>query len=308
MDHERVSRRRLPRAAAVTSAVASLAYLTWRLLFTVHWAAWWLAVPFLLLEVHASLRFALTVFELWGAEEEGLPVHTTLPDLTVAVVIPTYGEGIDVLLPTVAAALALEPAHQTWVLDDGARPDVAELAHQLGAGYIARPDNHELRDHASSAPCGFSRRLYCSLRVSISVAGDGAATMRGTTMTIMIKAVTVAVAIVLLAAACSSGPSDNVDWFAEGVKAAELEIAEDPDSAGFVCMFMLSVNTKSDMEDLAESFGEPMSDDDRLDEDDFSGLDTQSETWGQWATWGEVPDRVIADFIRGTKSVYCSQD
>ena len=141
MDHERVSRRRLPRAAAVTSAVASLAYLTWRLLFTVHWAAWWLAVPFLLLEVHASLRFALTVFELWGAEEEGLPVHTTLPDLTVAVVIPTYDEGIDVLLPTVAAALALEPAHQTWVLDDGARPDVAELAHQLGAGYIARPDN-----------------------------------------------------------------------------------------------------------------------------------------------------------------------
>ena len=127
-------------------------------------------------------------------------------------------------------------------------------------------------------------------------------------MTNMIKAVTVAVAMVFLAAACSSDPGDNVDWFAEGVKTAELEIAEDPDSAGFVCMIMLSVNTKSDMEDLAESFGEPMSDDDPLDEDDFAALDTQSEIWRQWATWGEVPDRVIADLIRGYKSVHCSQD
>jgi len=47
-----------------------------------------------------------------------------------------------VLLPTIAAAVALEPAHETWVLDDGDRPDVELLARRLGAHYLRRP-THE---------------------------------------------------------------------------------------------------------------------------------------------------------------------
>ena len=58
--------------------------------------------------------------------------------MSVAVLIPTYNESREVLLPTVAAAVALEPAHETWVLDDGARPWVREMAEAIGARYVAR--------------------------------------------------------------------------------------------------------------------------------------------------------------------------
>ena len=61
---------------------------------------------------------------------------------SVAVLIPTYNEGPEILVPTIAAAVALEPAHETWVLDDGERPEIAELAASLGARYLARP-THE---------------------------------------------------------------------------------------------------------------------------------------------------------------------
>jgi cellulose synthase (UDP-forming) len=38
--------------------------------------------------------------------------------------------------------VAVEPAHETWVLDDGERPEIEELARSLGARYLARP-THE---------------------------------------------------------------------------------------------------------------------------------------------------------------------
>src|SRR5205823_12941341 len=47
---------------------------------------------------------------------------------------------------TIAAAVAMRPAHSTWVLDDGARPWVAELATRLGARYHARTT----REHAKA--------------------------------------------------------------------------------------------------------------------------------------------------------------
>ena len=55
--------------------------------------------------------------------------------------IPTYNEPVEVIAPTIAAACALEPAHQTWVLDDGDRPWVAELCEELGARYVRRPEH-----------------------------------------------------------------------------------------------------------------------------------------------------------------------
>jgi cellulose synthase (UDP-forming) len=58
----------------------------------------------------------------------------------IAVVIPTIDESLDILTPTVAAALALNVEHETWLLDDGGRPEVARLAADLGARYHSRPE------------------------------------------------------------------------------------------------------------------------------------------------------------------------
>jgi cellulose synthase (UDP-forming) len=133
------------RATGVIALVATVAYLVWRVGWTMSDTALWLSVPFLVFELHAAVSLALFVFSAWDVT----PVRR--PDLPerlprTAVFITTYDEDLEVLLPTVTAALALEPAHETFVLDDGDRIEVAQMARALGATYVARP----VHDHAKA--------------------------------------------------------------------------------------------------------------------------------------------------------------
>ncbi|HEX5395479.1 MAG TPA: glycosyltransferase, partial [Candidatus Limnocylindria bacterium] len=127
------------RGIAIAALVATLGYLVWRGLFTLNLDGWYLAVPLLLLEIHAAVGLGLFTFSLWDVDRRPKP-RAAEPQPTVTVLIPTYNEGAEILLPTIAAAIALEPAHQTWVLDDGNRPEVAEMAAALGARYVARAE------------------------------------------------------------------------------------------------------------------------------------------------------------------------
>ncbi len=62
---------------------------------------------------------------------------------SVDVFIPTYNEPLDVLRPTVLGALAMDyPNKRVFVLDDGCRPEVAEMASRVGAWYIEREDSY----------------------------------------------------------------------------------------------------------------------------------------------------------------------
>jgi cellulose synthase (UDP-forming) len=120
---------------------ATAAYLGWRALATLNLDAWYLAVPMLAFEVHAAVGLGLFTFSLWDVDRR--PARRPLSRVpSIAVVIPSYNEGPEILVPTIAAAVALEPAHETWVLDDGERPEVERLAAALGARYLARP-THE---------------------------------------------------------------------------------------------------------------------------------------------------------------------
>ena len=131
----------LIRAVALVALFVTAVYLAWRATSTLNPDAAYLAVPMLALEVHAALGLALFTFSLWDVDRR--PARRPLRRLPkVAVLIPTYNEGPEILIPTVAAAVALEPAHETWVLDDGNRPEIAELAASVGARYLARP-THE---------------------------------------------------------------------------------------------------------------------------------------------------------------------
>jgi len=56
----------------------------------------------------------------------------------VDVFITTYGEPVEVIRRTVAAALAIRGRHLTWVLDDGRSDEVRALAAELGARYVRR--------------------------------------------------------------------------------------------------------------------------------------------------------------------------
>jgi cellulose synthase (UDP-forming) len=64
------------------------------------------------------------------------------PPPAVDVLIPVYNEPIDVVGPTVAAAVGLRGAEVTvYLLDDAGRPELADLAREVGAHYVRRDGN-----------------------------------------------------------------------------------------------------------------------------------------------------------------------
>ena len=140
------SRDLVTRAVAVLALTATAVYLGWRAVATIDLAVWWVSIPLYVLELHAALGLGLYTFSLWDvhAGPTARPVRES--PLRFAVLIPTWNEPLEVLAPTIAAAVALQPVHETWILDDGDRPHVARLADDLGARYLRRND----RSHAKA--------------------------------------------------------------------------------------------------------------------------------------------------------------
>jgi len=139
---EPFARQLLIRSVAIAALAVGAAYLTWRGLYTIDLSGWWVSVPLYLAEIHAVFGLALFTFSLWDIDRR--PNAGTVRSgkrWRTAVLIPTYNESREILIPTIAAALALEPDHETWVLDDGNRPEVRELAEELGASYLARTEH-----------------------------------------------------------------------------------------------------------------------------------------------------------------------
>jgi cellulose synthase (UDP-forming) len=128
---------------------ALIGYLTWRVAFTLPatGANRTAALIMIAFEAVPLVGMAFRLVTLWNIDASAPPPATEAPDgLTVAVLIPTYDEPAEVIVPTIAAACALEPAHQTWVLDDGDRPWVEEICQAYGARYVSR----EVHDHAKA--------------------------------------------------------------------------------------------------------------------------------------------------------------
>jgi cellulose synthase (UDP-forming) len=131
---------RIARTVAVAAIAITLPYLVWRLCFTISPEWWWLSGLLFVCDTYGLFGLTLYVFELWDIDADRAPEQPALP-WKVAVLITTYNEPAEVLVPTIACSVALEPEHETWVLDDGHRPEIAELAAKLGARYLSRPDN-----------------------------------------------------------------------------------------------------------------------------------------------------------------------
>ncbi|MDK3257885.1 glycosyltransferase [Blastococcus capsensis] len=135
------------RTAAVAAVLATGGYLTWRLLTTLpDGPALWIGVPFLALELYGGIGLVLFVMTTWNVAPATVPLPRPGPAPSVTVLVATYDEHLDVLLPTVAACLAMEGDHETWVLDDGDRLEVEEMVTALGARYVSRPEH----DHAKA--------------------------------------------------------------------------------------------------------------------------------------------------------------
>ena len=134
----------------VISIVVSGRYLWWRATATLNTNTW-LDVLFTSLLLGAELyAFAVMCFGYfqvcWTLDRKICPLpedRSVWPD--VDVFIPTYNESLDVIKPTVFAALNLDwPKEKLHVhiLDDGSRDAFRQFADEVGAGYIKR-DEHK---------------------------------------------------------------------------------------------------------------------------------------------------------------------
>ncbi|WP_203581507.1 glycosyltransferase family 2 protein [Microbacterium hibisci] len=124
------------RILALLSVLLGVNYIAWRWLDSVNWSAWWIAVPLVIAETYSLIDTFLFSITMWRARERPAPVSP--PEGTVDVLITTYNEPVDMVIATARAAKGIAYPHQTWILDDGARPDMAAAAAQLGVGYITR--------------------------------------------------------------------------------------------------------------------------------------------------------------------------
>ncbi|MBA2772694.1 MAG: glycosyltransferase [Nocardioidaceae bacterium] len=141
--------RHLAHLGGLTAISVLVAYLTWRLMFTLPAGGWNLSAAYLLIGFEALpvIGLVLKTVTVWNIDSPApLPVTESRNGLRVAVLIPTYNEPAAVIAPTIAAACALAPAHETWVLDDGDRVWVSQMCEAMGARYVSRPEH----DHAKA--------------------------------------------------------------------------------------------------------------------------------------------------------------
>jgi cellulose synthase (UDP-forming) len=126
------------------SAFASARYLYWRISSTVNMDSTADAIASLLLlsaEIYGLVILFLGYFQTVELTHR-TPPPVPDPPPTVDVLIPTYNEPVDILRRTVIGALAMDyPAKRVYVLDDGRRPEISEMAASLGAIYLTRANN-----------------------------------------------------------------------------------------------------------------------------------------------------------------------
>lgn len=116
----------------------AIPYLVWRaeISFAQHL---WFSIPLFIVELFSalttSLHLVLTrrlLHPVWNPPLEGR---------TVDAFIPTYNESSDIVEMTAIGALQIDGIRNVFILDDGARSEIQELADRIGAIYLARYNN-----------------------------------------------------------------------------------------------------------------------------------------------------------------------
>ena len=126
----------------VVAAVALLwgaAYLVWRIGWTWRGANPVLYLALLAAELVGWVSLGFYAYLAWR-RASCAPVRATATR-HVDVLVPTYDEPVAVLQATLLGCAAVRHPHTTWLLDDGRRPEMERLAHEMGVRYLTRPDN-----------------------------------------------------------------------------------------------------------------------------------------------------------------------
>ena len=129
----------LLRGFAIAALVWGVGYLIWRIGWSGEGASPVAFVMLLVTEIYGLWALGTLAWFSWSRPPAVRP--PTTPGRSVDIYVCTYDEPIEVVSATLAGCRALTYPHTTYLLDDGRRPEMRELAELAGARYMTRPDN-----------------------------------------------------------------------------------------------------------------------------------------------------------------------
>jgi len=130
------------RLVAWAFMVCALWYLGWRAT-TLNPEAYLFSWVLYGAELFGFLTAALHLFMSWRLTVRNSPAVPA--GMSVDVFIPTINESESIVRRTLLAAQHMDYPHETWLLDDGNRPEMMKLAAEFGCRYLARGDNRDAK-------------------------------------------------------------------------------------------------------------------------------------------------------------------
>lgn len=139
---------RARRFAMFITVIACLRHLLWRGFETLDMtsiSASAISVTIYVAEIMSFFAMILGYFQIWGQTQHqsvGLSRYSDEQLPSVDVMVCTYSEPVSVLYRSLVGAMSMEyPKKNVYLLDDGNRAEMRELAAKVGAHYIARTEN-----------------------------------------------------------------------------------------------------------------------------------------------------------------------
>ena len=130
----------LLRTLAVAALLWGAAYLVWRIGWSAEGADPIVYAMLLLTEIYGLWALGTLTWFSWSRPRAVVRPPAT-PGCKVDVYVCTYDESAEVVAATLAGCRALTYPHTTYLLDDGRREEMRELAELAGARYLTREDN-----------------------------------------------------------------------------------------------------------------------------------------------------------------------
>lgn len=127
------------RALAVISLAYGLYWLHWRWTETLNPEAWTFSILLVTAETWGWIGSVFFLFHTWKLSNPEPPPPK--PGRAVDVFITCYDEPLEIVRRTAIGARAITYPHRTYILDDGKRDEMMQMASELGIGYIRRVGN-----------------------------------------------------------------------------------------------------------------------------------------------------------------------
>jgi len=142
----------LLRSLAIVALLWGVGYLVWRIGWSSQGASPVAYGMLLVTEIYGLWALGTLAWFSWSRPPAQRPRAT--PGRSVDVYVCTYDEPEEVIAATLAGCRALTYPHTTYLLDDGRRPEMEELAKLAGAKYLTRPDNSHAKAGNINAALG----------------------------------------------------------------------------------------------------------------------------------------------------------